>query len=30
MAKKLFTTAVTVTGGREGTAVSKDGNFNMA
>lgn len=30
MAKKLFTTAVTVTGGREGTAISKDGNFNMA
>ncbi|MEK4198762.1 organic hydroperoxide resistance protein [Cytobacillus sp. FSL K6-0265] len=30
MAKKLLTATVTVSGGREGTAVSEDGNFNVA
>ncbi|MDQ0273409.1 organic hydroperoxide resistance protein [Cytobacillus purgationiresistens] len=29
MTKKLFTTSVTVNGGREGTAVSEDGKFNV-
>ena len=29
MTKTLFTTSVTVDGGREGTAISADGNFTV-